>query len=43
MLERLLQEHAHGAFLFLHSLVQRLQPSAQRTRQHEREQRGGSE
>ena len=43
MLERLLQKHAHGAFLFLHGLVQRLQPSAQRARQHEREQRGGSE
>ena len=43
MLERLLQKHAHGAFLFLHDLVQRLQPSAQRARQHEREQRGGSE
>ena len=43
MLERLLQKHAHGAFLFLHGLVQRLQPSAQRARQHEREQHGGSE
>ena len=43
MLECLLQKHAHGAFLFLHGLVQRLQPSAQRARQHEREQRGGSE
>ena len=43
MLERLLQKHAHGAFLFLHDLVQCLQPSAQRARQHEREQRGGSE
>lgn len=43
MLERLLQKHAHSAFLFLHDLVQHLQPSAQRARQHERKQRGGSE
>lgn len=40
VLERFLQKHAHGAFFFLHGSVQGLQLPPQRTRQHERDQRG---